>query len=206
MGSPRRGAGFWLTLFPRSSPVGEERAPPAADGLHLGPCAWAIVFWIAQKLLYTTRTRSGPVTASRRRATAGKSVPGGTFGTPYGCWGTVCRVSWGFPHSPRLLRATTSIDNRRIQPLGTCNRGVAVPFWWCPQTRHDGAGTTGHLDHRPARSLSASGKAPVRMATASVPWRRPHPSLRSSFRVSARLGHCVSGQGQPDPNGHAGAA
>ena len=92
------------------------------------------MFWIAQKLLYTTRTRSGPAPASRRRATAGKSAPGGTFGTRTG--GGVCRVSWGFPHCLRLLRATTGIDTRRIQPLGTCNRGVVVPSWVCPQTRH----------------------------------------------------------------------
>ena len=66
---------------------------------------------------------------------------GGTFGTRTG--GGVCRVSWGFPHGLRLLRATTGIDTRRIQPLRTCNRGVAVPFWVCPRTRHAGAGTTG---------------------------------------------------------------
>ena len=155
------------------------------------------MFWIAQKLLYTTRTRSGPAPASRRRATAGKSALGGTFGTRTG--GGVCRVSWGFPHCLRLLRATAGIDTSRIQPLGTCNRGVAVPCWGCPQTRHDGAGTTGHLDHRPARRLSASGVAPACLAVTPVPWRRPHPSLRSTFRVSARLGHCVGGRGQPDP-------
>ena len=73
------------------------------------------MFWIAQKLLYTTRTRSGPARASRRRPAAGKSAPGGTFGTRTG--GGVCRVSWGFPHCLRLLRATTGIDTRRIQPL-----------------------------------------------------------------------------------------
>ena len=33
------------------------------------------MFWIAQKLLYTTCTRSGPVPASRRRAAAAKSAP-----------------------------------------------------------------------------------------------------------------------------------
>ena len=158
-----------------------------------------IVFRKAQKLLYTTRTRSGPAPASRRCATAGKSALGGTFGTRTG--GGVCRVSWGFsfPHCLRLLRATTGIDTRRIQPLRTCNRGVAVHFWWCPRTRHPGAGTTGHLDQQPARRLSASGVAPACLAVTTVLWRRPHPSLRSTCRLSARLGHCVGGQGQPDP-------
>ena len=52
----------------------------------------AIVFWIAQKLFYTTRTRSGPAPASRRRATAGKSAPGGTCGDPYGWWGMMSLV------------------------------------------------------------------------------------------------------------------
>ena len=144
------------------------------------------MFWIAQKLLYTTRTRSGPARASRRRPEAGKSALGGTFGTRTG--GGVCRVSWGFPHGLRLLRATTGIDTRRIQPLRTCNRGVAVPFWVCPRTRHAGAGTTGHLDQRPARRLSASGVAPACLAVTPVPWRQPHPSLRSTCRVSALLG------------------
>ena len=92
------------------------------------------MFWIAQKLLYTTRTRSGPARASCRRATAGKSALGGTFGTRTG--GGVCQVSWGFTRGLRLLRATAGIDTSRIQPLGTCNRGVAVPSWVCPQTRH----------------------------------------------------------------------
>ena len=155
------------------------------------------MFWKAQKLLYTTRTRSGPARASRRRPEAGKSALGGTFGTRTG--GGVCRVSWGFPHGLRLLRATTGIDTRRIQPLRTCNRGVAVPFWVCPRTRHAGAGTTGHLDHRPARRLSAPGVPPACMAVTPVQRRQPHPSLRSTCRVSARLGCSAGPPGQPDP-------
>ena len=155
------------------------------------------MFRKAQKLYYTTRTRSGPAPASRRCATAGKSALGGTFGTRTG--GGVCRVSWGFPHCLRLLRATTGIDTRRIQPLRTCNRGVAVHFWWCPRTRHPGAGTTGHLDQQPERRLSASGAAPAYLAVTPVLWRQPHPSFWSTCRLSARLGHCVDGQGQPDP-------
>ena len=155
------------------------------------------MFWIALKLYYTARTGSGAAPASRRRAAAAKSAPAATFATRTG--GGVCRVSWVFAHCPRLLRATTGIDTRRIQPLRTCNRGVAVPFWVCPRTRHAGAGTTGHLDQRPARRLSAPGVAPACLAVTPVPWRRPHPSLRSTCRVSARLGCSAGPPGQPDP-------
>ena len=142
------------------------------------------MFRKAQKLYYTTRTRSGPAPASRRCATTGKSALGGTFGTRTG--GGVCRVSWGFPHCLRLLRATTGIDTRRIQPLRTCNRGVAVHFWWCPRTRHPGAGTTGHLDQQPERRLSAPGAAPACLLVTPVLWRQPHPSFWSTCRLSAR--------------------
>ena len=57
----------------------------------------------------------------------------------------------------------------------------------------------GHLDQQPARRLSAPGVAPACLAVTPVLWRRPHPSLRSTFRVSARLGCSVGPPGQPDP-------
>ena len=57
----------------------------------------------------------------------------------------------------------------------------------------------GHLDQQPARRLSAPGVAPACLAVTPVLWRRPHPSLRSTCRVSARLGCSAGPPGQPDP-------
>ena len=155
------------------------------------------MFWIAQKLLYTTRTRSGPAPASRRRATAGKWPPEAPVGP--------VRVV-GYAESRGAFPTASGCSGPLLVliPVAYSRWGHVIAASWCPpgSARRpviEARAPLGHLDHRPARRLSASCVAPACLVDTPVSWRRPQPSLRSTCRVSARLGHCVGGQGQPDP-------
>ena len=89
-------------------------------------------------------------------------------------------------------------------PVASSRGGHVIAASRCPPGSargpvNEAQAPLGHLDHQPARRLSAPGVAPACLAVTPVQRRQPHPSLRSTCRVSARLGCSAGPPGQPDP-------